>query len=225
MLEFFVITIIVGAGFFFQKKYTPTTVKYSGTAYVLWFFSIFGLLGFHRHYLGKYGTGCLWMFTCGCFGIGALVDLLTLRNQVNNHNNTLNKNSFPTNQNQTANKQIKFQATTYNQTTGQQIKVLTPSNAHKEEHPIKQNFADDTINKTKTDLHSIEVNAESKKNCISDKSYAIKSQPQERKIEQKKKVVISEELSSEIEVSKIYDTEASIVKEFYKEVGKIYYLV
>lgn len=224
MLEFIVISIIVGAGFFFQKKYTPKTIKYSGTAYVLWFFSIFGLLGFHRHYLGKYGTGCLWMFTCGCFGIGALVDLLTLTNQVNNHNNALNKNPFPVNQNKNVNTPTNFQATTYNQTTAQQIKPLASSNTPIKEQPIKQNFADDiikTINKSQTDLQSIEVIVESTTISVSDRSYAIKSQPQEIKIEQTEKVIISEELPSEIEVSKIYDTEAAVVQNLSRDVGKI----
>jgi len=174
MIELITISIIIGAGFFFQKKYRPTTTKYASTAYALWFFSIFGLLGFHRHYLGKYGTGCLWMFTCGCFGIGAFVDLLTLTNQVNNHNSALNKNPFPINQNQNVNTQIKFQATTHHQTTAQQIKPLTSSNASKKDHPIKQNFADDiikTINSAQTDLHSIEVIAENTTISVSDKFY------------------------------------------------------
>ncbi len=30
---------------------------------------------FHRIYVGKVGTGILWMFTCGCFVVGWLRDL------------------------------------------------------------------------------------------------------------------------------------------------------
>ena len=37
-----------------------------------------GGLGFHRYYVGKIGTGFLWMITVGLFGIGWLVDLIKL---------------------------------------------------------------------------------------------------------------------------------------------------
>lgn len=37
-----------------------------------------GCLGIHRFYVGKIGTGILWMLTFGLYGIGALVDLLVI---------------------------------------------------------------------------------------------------------------------------------------------------
>lgn len=45
-------------------------------AFLLCFFV--GYLGIHRFYAGKIGTGVLYLFTCGLFGIGWLVDLILI---------------------------------------------------------------------------------------------------------------------------------------------------
>ena len=37
-----------------------------------------GVLGVHRFYLGKVGTGLLWLFTLGLSGIGWIVDIITI---------------------------------------------------------------------------------------------------------------------------------------------------
>jgi len=58
----------------------------TGIAYLLWWFSGCGWLGFHRFYLGKIGTGILWMLTGGLLGIGSIYDLVTLSKQVKQAN-------------------------------------------------------------------------------------------------------------------------------------------
>jgi TM2 domain-containing membrane protein YozV/predicted transcriptional regulator len=57
-----------------------------GLAYLCWFFSGFGVLGFHRFYLGKIPTGLLWLCSGGLFGIGAIYDFFTLGSQVREAN-------------------------------------------------------------------------------------------------------------------------------------------
>ena len=57
-----------------------------GMAYGMWAGWLFGFGGLHRLYLGKYGTGLLWLLTWGLFGVGQLYDLVTLRRQVKEAN-------------------------------------------------------------------------------------------------------------------------------------------
>jgi TM2 domain-containing membrane protein YozV len=61
-------------------------MKSKTTAYILLLVSLLGLSGFQRFYIGKIGTGLLWFFTFGLLGIGTIVDLFTLGNQVEIYN-------------------------------------------------------------------------------------------------------------------------------------------
>mgnify|MGYP003763563379 CR=1 FL=1 len=54
----------------------PVSPKNRLAALLLCFF--LGYLGIHRFYVGKVGTGLIWLFTAGFFGIGALVDFIMI---------------------------------------------------------------------------------------------------------------------------------------------------
>lgn len=71
-------------------------MKSKGIAYLWWFLSIFGVLGFHRFYLRKFGTGILWLLTGGLFGIGAFIDLFTLGGKVEAYNTKQELNTIRT---------------------------------------------------------------------------------------------------------------------------------
>jgi TM2 domain-containing membrane protein YozV len=55
------------------------------TSYILCAFWFLGLGGLHRLYNGKIGTGLLWLFTLGLFGVGQFVDLLLIPNVVDDY--------------------------------------------------------------------------------------------------------------------------------------------
>lgn len=61
-------------------------MKSKTTAYILWCGGLIGFCGLHRFYIGKVGTGLLWLFTLGLVGVGQLIDLFTLGGQVDEVN-------------------------------------------------------------------------------------------------------------------------------------------
>ena len=65
---------------------TRLAPKELGIAYALMLFALIGLCGIQHFYLGKVGRGVLWLLTLGLFGIGLLVDVFTLPQQVKNVN-------------------------------------------------------------------------------------------------------------------------------------------
>lgn len=56
-----------------------------------------GGLGIHRFYTGKIGTGLLWLFTGGLFGVGVVIDMLMiLLNSYRDRTGLLLNNDLPT---------------------------------------------------------------------------------------------------------------------------------
>lgn len=65
------------------RKYAAGEIDYS----VAWLLQTFlGPLGIHRFYMGKIGTGLIWLFTGGLVGIGWLYDFCTLNEQIDEKN-------------------------------------------------------------------------------------------------------------------------------------------
>lgn len=58
----------------------------TGTAYLLWAMCGVGLCGLHRFYMGKPGSGLLYLLTFGLLGIGQLIDLFLIPEQVRHAN-------------------------------------------------------------------------------------------------------------------------------------------
>ncbi len=66
-----------------DRKYVPGPTDYS----VAWILLTFlGWLGIHRFYMGKWGTGLLYLLTVGLLGVGVLYDFLTLNSQISERN-------------------------------------------------------------------------------------------------------------------------------------------
>jgi len=66
-----------------DRRFVSGPINYS----VAWLLLTFlGILGIHRFYMGKWGTGILYLLTAGLFGFGLLYDFWTLNNQISERN-------------------------------------------------------------------------------------------------------------------------------------------
>jgi len=74
------------AGLVEDAMHTDEGKYREGLGYALWALWIAGLGGIHRIYLGKYGTGILYLLTFGLFGIGQIVDLFRMKSLVRDAN-------------------------------------------------------------------------------------------------------------------------------------------
>ncbi len=57
---------------------TVTSEKSRTTALILCCLGFLVVAGIHRFYVGKIGTGILWLLTGGLLGIGTIVDLICI---------------------------------------------------------------------------------------------------------------------------------------------------
>jgi TM2 domain-containing membrane protein YozV len=68
------------------RRETETPMYRTGTGYAFWCLFFVGLGGVHRLYLGKYGTGIIWLLTAGLFGVGQFIDLFRMKSLVRDAN-------------------------------------------------------------------------------------------------------------------------------------------
>ena len=66
-----------------DRRFVTGPIDYS-LAWIL--LTFLGLFGIHRFYLGKWGTGILYLVTLGLFGIGLIYDFWTLNSQISELN-------------------------------------------------------------------------------------------------------------------------------------------
>jgi len=66
-----------------DRRFAQGRIEYS----IAWILLTFvGVLGIHRFYMGKWGTGLLYLFTGGVFLVGVVYDFCTLNTQISEIN-------------------------------------------------------------------------------------------------------------------------------------------
>lgn len=66
-----------------DRRFAQGHLEYSITWILLTFVGIFGI---HRFYMGKWGTGLIYLFTGGLFLVGIVYDFCTLNTQISEIN-------------------------------------------------------------------------------------------------------------------------------------------
>src|SRR5512133_696620 len=68
-----------------DRRFVDGPINYSVGWILLTFLGVFGI---HRFYMGKCGTGFIYLLSAGLFGIGIIYDFCTLNSQISQENNS-----------------------------------------------------------------------------------------------------------------------------------------
>ena len=66
-----------------DRRFVPGPIDYSAAWILL---TLLGAFGVHRFYMGKWGTGLLYLCTLGLLGLGIIYDFWTLNTQISERN-------------------------------------------------------------------------------------------------------------------------------------------